>query len=118
MNVSVIKKTKYLNRLSLAETMAIIKACDLDAKQREINHVNSYSSANLGIQSNNAFSSFTTPQVQSFPIYQPTSYVIPSVQNVQFSQTPTSFQQVGSSSDTSVQTPRNIPQALTSKEND
>ena len=40
MNVSMIKKTKDLNRLSLAETRTIIKACDLDDKQREINHVN------------------------------------------------------------------------------
>lgn len=61
MNVLVIKKTKDLNRLTLAETMAIIKACDLDDKQREINHVNSYSIANLGISSNNVFSSFTVP---------------------------------------------------------
>lgn len=63
MNVSVIKKTKDLNRLSLAKTMAIIKACDLDDKQREINHINSYTTANIGIQSKNEFSSFTTPQV-------------------------------------------------------
>ena len=37
MNVSVIKKTKDLNRLSLAEVMTVIKACDMDDKQREIN---------------------------------------------------------------------------------
>ena len=49
MNVAVIKKTKDLNRLTLAEVMAIIKACDIDDKQREINHVNSYSTTNLGI---------------------------------------------------------------------
>ena len=61
MNFSVIKKTKDLNRLSLAETIAIIKACDLDDKQREINHVNSYLIANMGISSNSAFSSFTSP---------------------------------------------------------
>mgnify|MGYP001553584485 CR=1 FL=1 len=67
MNVPVIKKIKDLNRLSLAKIMAFIKACDLDDKDREINHINSYSSANLGIQSNNAFSSFTNPQVQPFP---------------------------------------------------
>ena len=30
MNVAVIKKTKDLNRLSLAEVMAVIKACDID----------------------------------------------------------------------------------------
>ena len=68
MNVVVIKKTKDLNRLSLAETMAIIKACDLDDKQREINHVNSYSTANLGISSYNAFTSFTPSQCQAFVI--------------------------------------------------
>ena len=33
MNVSVIKKTKDLNTLTLAEVMAIIKACDMDDKQ-------------------------------------------------------------------------------------
>ena len=61
MNVVVIKKTKDLSRLSLslAEVMAVIKACDIDDKQREINHVNSYSAANLGISSNNALSSFS-----------------------------------------------------------
>ena len=32
MNVAVIKKTKDLNRLSLAEIITIIKACDLDDK--------------------------------------------------------------------------------------
>ena len=32
MKVVVIKKTKDLNRLSLAEIMAIIKACDIDDK--------------------------------------------------------------------------------------
>ena len=66
MNVAVIKKTNDLNRLSLAETMAVLKACDLDEKQREINHVNSYSTANLRISTNNAFSSFTSPQSQVF----------------------------------------------------
>ena len=59
MNVAVIKKTKDLSRLSLAEVMAVIKACDIDDKQQEINHVNSYSAANLGISSNNALSSFS-----------------------------------------------------------
>ena len=57
-----------INRLSLAKTMAIIKACDLDDKQREINHVNSYSTANLGISSYNAFTSFTPSQCQAFVI--------------------------------------------------
>ncbi|XP_076926534.1 uncharacterized protein LOC143589736 [Bidens hawaiensis] len=33
MNVAVIKKTKDLNRLTLSEVMAIIKACDMDAKK-------------------------------------------------------------------------------------
>ena len=51
MNVAVIKKTNDLNRLTLTEIMPIIKACDIDDKQREINHVNSYSTANLGISS-------------------------------------------------------------------
>ena len=80
MNVAVIKETKDLSQLSLAEVMAVIKACDIDDKQREINHVNSHSAANLDISSNNALSSFsfslpstgqsfTTPQaqIQTFP---------------------------------------------------
>ena len=67
MNVSVIKKTKDLNRLTLAETVAIIKACDLDDKQREINHVNFYSTTNLGISSTNGFSSFTIPKSHVVP---------------------------------------------------
>ena len=45
---------------------ATIKACDLDDKQRDINHVNSYSTANLGIASNSTFASFTAPQPQTF----------------------------------------------------
>ena len=96
MNVSVIKKTKDLNRLSLAEMMAIIKACDLDDKQREINHVNSYSTTNLGIQTTNntAFSSFSTPQspqahvahVQPYVTHQPISYITPQMQHIQVPQ--------------------------------
>ena len=49
MNVAVIKKNRDLRKLTLAEVMAIIKACDMDDKKREINHVNSYSTDNLGI---------------------------------------------------------------------
>ena len=60
MNVSVIKKTKDLNKMLLAETMAVIKACDVDDKQREINHVNSYSAANVGASTNSAFSAQPT----------------------------------------------------------
>lgn len=65
MNISVIKKTKDLNRLSLAETMAIIKAFDMDDRQREINHVNSYSAASLGSSTNSAFSSLPTHHTPS-----------------------------------------------------
>ena len=75
-NVAVIKKTKDLYQLSLAEIMVIIKACDLDEKQREINHINSYSSANLGIQSNNSLSSFTNPHVPPFFSHR-SSFVLP-----------------------------------------
>ncbi|KAL4555263.1 hypothetical protein LXL04_037878 [Taraxacum kok-saghyz] len=39
MNVSVIKKTKDLNKMLLAETMAVIKACDMNDKQRVIRGV-------------------------------------------------------------------------------
>lgn len=55
MDVSLIKKTKNLNILTLAKLMAMIHACDLDNKQREINHVGSYSTANLGASTNDAF---------------------------------------------------------------
>ena len=55
MNVAVIKSTRNLKELTLAEVMAIIKSYDMDSKQREINHVNSYSTANLGVSSNSAF---------------------------------------------------------------
>ncbi|XP_076902026.1 uncharacterized protein LOC143556633 [Bidens hawaiensis] len=54
MNVAVIKKTKDLNKLTLSEVMAIIKACDMDDKQRAINHVNSYNAAGYSVASNNA----------------------------------------------------------------
>ncbi|KAI3751320.1 hypothetical protein L2E82_22387 [Cichorium intybus] len=60
MNVSVIKKNKDLDRFSLSEIMAIIKSCDMDDKQREMNHVSSYQSANIGTSANNAFSVQTT----------------------------------------------------------
>ncbi|KAL7582760.1 hypothetical protein Lser_V15G45484 [Lactuca serriola] len=70
-NVAVIKKTKDLTRLTLDETMAIIKACDIDDKQREINHVNSYSTTNLGISSNNALSSIISSSIQAFSVQQP-----------------------------------------------
>ncbi|XP_076959098.1 uncharacterized protein LOC143635087 [Bidens hawaiensis] len=52
MNVAVIKKTKDLNRLTLSEIMAIIKACDMDDKQRAINHA--YKAAGSNSASNNA----------------------------------------------------------------
>ena len=55
MNVFFIKKTKDLNTITLAEKLAVINACDMDVKQREINHVNSYSVANIGTASNSAF---------------------------------------------------------------
>ncbi|KAI3690680.1 hypothetical protein L2E82_48883 [Cichorium intybus] len=55
MNMTVIKKTRDLSKLSLYEIMAIIKSCDMDDKQNEINHVTSYQSANLGVSTNSAF---------------------------------------------------------------
>ena len=59
------------NRLTLAEIMVIIKVCDVDDKQREINHVNSYSTANLGISSNNALSLLISSPGQAFVVQQP-----------------------------------------------
>ena len=72
--MSVIKKTKNLSRMSLAETMAVIKACEMDDKQREINHVNSYSTANLGISSSNALSALPADVIVSLK----TTYIRPS----------------------------------------
>ncbi|XP_076923395.1 uncharacterized protein LOC143585507 [Bidens hawaiensis] len=57
MNVAVIKKMKDLNRLTLSEVMAIVKACDMDDKQRAINHANSYNVAGYSASSNNALTS-------------------------------------------------------------
>ncbi|XP_076890685.1 uncharacterized protein LOC143541870 [Bidens hawaiensis] len=54
MNVAVIKKTKDLSRLTLSEVIAIIKSCDMDDKQRAINHANSYTAAGYAGSSNNA----------------------------------------------------------------
>ncbi|KAI3767616.1 hypothetical protein L2E82_17880 [Cichorium intybus] len=65
MNVAVIKKTKDLARLSLSEIMAIIKSCDMDDKQREMNHVSSYQSANISTSTNNAFSVQATSHATS-----------------------------------------------------
>lgn len=57
MNVAVIKKTKDLSSLSLSEVIAIIKSCDMDDKQRAINHENSYNAAGYVVSSNNALMS-------------------------------------------------------------
>ncbi|KAI3700043.1 hypothetical protein L2E82_44657 [Cichorium intybus] len=65
MNVAVIKKTRDLGKLSLFEVMAIIKSCNMDDKQREINHVTSYQSANLGASTNSAFSALPAQQASS-----------------------------------------------------
>ncbi|KAI3723678.1 hypothetical protein L2E82_35434 [Cichorium intybus] len=65
MNVAVIKKTRDLSKLSLSEVMAIIKFCDMDDKQREINHVNSFQSANLGTATNSEFSALPAQHVSS-----------------------------------------------------
>ena len=75
MNLAVIKKTRDLSKHTISEVIAIIKACDMDDKQREINHVNSSSTANLGISSNNAFS---TQQTYSAHLVVPHQYLAPS----------------------------------------
>ncbi|XP_023734262.2 uncharacterized protein LOC111882129 isoform X2 [Lactuca sativa] len=118
MNVAIIKKTKDLNRLSLAQIMAIIKACDLDDKQREINHINSYSFANLGIQSKYAFSSFTNPQVPPFVVPQ-SSFVTPQSSFVAQSSftAPQPYPQVASSSKTNVPVPTQIHVSKENEEN-
>ncbi|KAI3767878.1 hypothetical protein L2E82_18307 [Cichorium intybus] len=69
MHVAVIKKTKDLNSLSLSEILAVIKACDMDDKQLEINYANSYQSANLGVSTNSAFSALSAHA----PVYQASS---------------------------------------------
>ena len=55
--------------------MFLLKACDMDDKEREINHVNSYSSANLGVSSNRAFSVVPAHHVPSscLPMAPPSS---------------------------------------------
>ena len=88
MNVVVIKKTKDLSRLSLAEVMSVTKACDIDDKQREINHVNSYSTANLGVSSNNALSFFMTPSGQAFAVQQPQIQTFNAASSIPYHQTP------------------------------
>ena len=60
MNVFVIKTTKNLNTMTLAETMAIIKASEMDGQRREINHVNSYADANIGTSTKSTFSAQPT----------------------------------------------------------
>ncbi|XP_076936338.1 uncharacterized protein LOC143603438 [Bidens hawaiensis] len=64
LNVAVIKKTKDLSRLTLSEVMAIIKACDMDDKQRAINHASTYNIAGYGVTANNAIVS-----QDSFPLF-------------------------------------------------
>ena len=71
MNVFVIKTTKNLNTMTLADTIAIIKASQLDSQQREINHVNSYSAANIGTSTNKAISTQPT-MVMKTPSKTPT----------------------------------------------
>ena len=88
MNVVVIKKTKDLNPLTLVEIMAVIKACDIDDKQREINHVNSYSTANLGVSSKNALSSFMTSLGQAFAVQQPHIQSLNAASSIPYHQTP------------------------------
>ena len=71
-DVAVLKKTRNLSILTLAEVIAILKSCDMDNKQREINHVNSYATANLTISSNNAYHAqpvhYTPPPTYYSPI--------------------------------------------------
>ncbi|KAI3708720.1 hypothetical protein L2E82_38115 [Cichorium intybus] len=69
MHVAVIKRTKDLNSLSLSKILAVIKACDMDDKQLEINYANSYQSANLGVSTNSAFFAFPAYA----PVYQASS---------------------------------------------
>ncbi|KAL4556408.1 hypothetical protein LXL04_039059 [Taraxacum kok-saghyz] len=70
MNVFVIKKTSNLNTMTLAETLAVIKAFDMDITQREINRAG----YNAGRSSNSAFA--TQPSmVASSPSYAPVAQV-------------------------------------------
>ena len=75
--VEIIKSTRDLKNLSLAEVMAIIKAYDMDNKQREINHVNSYSTATIGGSSNNAFAAQPTQAPTLPPLQQQHTHPAP-----------------------------------------
>ncbi|XP_076920193.1 uncharacterized protein LOC143581254 [Bidens hawaiensis] len=66
MHVAVIKKTKDLIRMSMTEMIATIKACDMDDKQRAINHASSYSAAGYNVTSNSALMS-----QDSFSLFKP-----------------------------------------------
>ena len=70
MNVFVIKKTSNLNTMTLAETLAVIKAFDMDITQREINRA----SYNTGRSSNSAFAAQPS-MVASSPSYAPVAQV-------------------------------------------
>ncbi|KAL4556840.1 hypothetical protein LXL04_035004 [Taraxacum kok-saghyz] len=72
MNVFVIKKTSNLNTMTLAETLAMIKAFDMDVTQREINHAG----YNAGKYSNIPFSAqpSMTASLTCAPVAQPQAY--------------------------------------------
>ena len=77
MNVFVIKKTSDLNKMTLAETLAVIKSFDMDVTQREINRAG----YNAGKSSNSAFAaqpSMIAPSQPSSsscsPVAQPQTY--------------------------------------------
>ena len=67
MNVFVVKKTSDLNKMTLVETLAVIKSFDMDVKQREINRAG----YNVGTSFNSAFSAqptFTAPSSSCAPV--------------------------------------------------
>ena len=73
MNVFVIKKTSELNKMTLAETLVVIKSFDMDVTQREINRAG----YNAGKFTNSAFSaqsSMTASSSSCAPVAQTQTY--------------------------------------------
>ncbi|KAM0049923.1 hypothetical protein Hdeb2414_s0008g00291601 [Helianthus debilis subsp. tardiflorus] len=65
--VSMIKRTKDLNALTLTELIATIKSCEIDNQQREINHKNSLMAAGVASPNNAALMAQAHPNLVFSP---------------------------------------------------
>ncbi|KAM0038185.1 hypothetical protein Hdeb2414_s0013g00411911 [Helianthus debilis subsp. tardiflorus] len=79
--VSMIKRTKDLNEMTLTELIATIKSCEIDNQQREINHKNSLMAA--GVTSPNNAALMT--QAYSNLVFSPVHGVMNNNPNIVFS---------------------------------